>query len=63
MGFIYLFISTELLYDEQDGGQRVTETQKDGGEDDLKLLGYPADRWLRLAYSLDSSDGKPPNGL
>lgn len=58
MEFLYLVLCV-LVCDEQDGRQRGTETQEDGGEDDLKLVGYPADGWMRLAYSLDSSDGLP----
>lgn len=68
MEFIYLVFRV-LVYDEWDVGQRVMETQKDGSKDDLKLVGYPT--WLdtvsvspeQLAYSLDSSDSKPLDGL
>lgn len=33
-----------LVYNKQDGGQRVTETHNDGGQDDLKLVDYSTDR-------------------
>lgn len=54
MGGIYLFIflmepkkKKKMVYDEQDGGQRGTETHKDGGKDDLKLVDYSTDRSIR----------------